>query len=117
MAEGDSSSVPAKKKVKYVCRFKSSWTEEFPSIIQSHVDSNHAFCKACRVDFNIGHGGKDDVSQHVKSQRHVPAAEAQRGTPSMTTYIAKGQRQGRSYPSRTQNGNADREKKRDLFIL
>src|SRR4029434_818880 len=37
----------------------------------SHLDNSHAFYKACDVDFNIGHGGKNDVRQPVKSQKHI----------------------------------------------
>ena len=79
MAEGDAGVPP--KKVKYVCKFKSCWTEEFPCISNSHLDNSHAFCKACRIDFNIEHDGKNDVRKHVKSQKHVRSAEAQKGTP------------------------------------
>ena len=64
MAEGDAGVPP--KKAKYVCEFKSCWTEEFPYISNSHLDNSHAFCKACRIDFNIGHGGKNDVRQHIR---------------------------------------------------
>ena len=46
-----------------------------------HFDNSHAFCKACRIDFNIEHDGKNDVRKHVKSQKHVRSAEAQKGTP------------------------------------
>ena len=89
MAEGDAGVPP--KKVKYVCKFKFCGTEEFPCISNSHLDNSHAFCKACRIDFNIGHGGKNDVRQHVKSQKHIRAAEAQKGTQAISNYITKGQ--------------------------
>ncbi len=35
--------------------------------------------KVCRTNFNIGHGGKNDISQHIKSQWYIRAAEAQKG--------------------------------------
>ena len=84
--------VPSKK-IKYMCRptFKSEWTKEYDSISNSHLDNSHAFCKACRVDFNIGHGGKNDVRQHLKSLKHVRAAGAQKGTQAITGFITKGQ--------------------------
>jgi len=34
------------------------------------MDNAHSFCKVCRSDFNIGHGGKMYVTQHIKSQWH-----------------------------------------------
>ena len=82
--------VPSKK-IKYMCTFKSEWTKEYDSISNSHLDNSHAFCKACRVDFNIGHGGKNDVRQHLKSLKHVRAAGAQKGTQAITGFITKGQ--------------------------
>ena len=46
---------------------------------------------SCRVEFNIGHSGKNDVGQHVQSQKHIRAAEAQKGTQAISNYITKGQ--------------------------
>ena len=82
--------VPAKK-VKYMCTFKSCWTKEFEGISNSHLNNSHAFCKACRDNFNIGHGGRNDVCQHLKSQKHVRAAEAQKGTQAISGFINEGQ--------------------------
>ncbi len=67
------------KEDKYFCKFNNSWTEEFNLLSQSHVNNAHAFCKVCHTDFNIGHGGENEISQHIKSQRHISAAEAQQG--------------------------------------
>ncbi len=46
---------------------------------RSHVNNALTFCNVCRTDFNIGHGGKNDISQHIKSQRYIRTAEAQKG--------------------------------------
>ncbi len=55
--EGEGSGgAPAKKKL-YLCTFNNSWTEEFNFLSRSP----HLF-KVCRTDFNIGHGGKNNIS-------------------------------------------------------
>ncbi len=54
-------------------------TEEFNVLSRSHVNNAHTFCKVCRADFNIGHGGENAISQHIISQRYIRAAEAQKG--------------------------------------
>ncbi|KAF0032222.1 hypothetical protein F2P81_014512 [Scophthalmus maximus] len=57
----------------------------------SHIDDLHAFCKVCRIDFNVAHGGKNDISQHIKTQRHHRAEEAHEGTQAISSFITKGQ--------------------------
>lgn len=36
-----------------------------------YVDNDQAYRKACGLDFNVGHGGKNDVSHCVKAQPYV----------------------------------------------
>ncbi len=52
------------KEKKYLCKFNNSWTEEFNFLSRSHVNNAHTFCKVCRTDFNIGHGGENAISQY-----------------------------------------------------
>ena len=39
------------------------------------LGNNHVFCKVCRVDFSVGHGGKNYVNQHARSVKHKHAQE------------------------------------------
>ena len=54
---------PAKKKRREQS-YSSKYGEEFSFITNSKVSSLHAFCKPCRKDINISHGGRLDIVQH-----------------------------------------------------
>ncbi len=63
-----------------MCEFNNSWAEELNVLSRSHVNNTHTFCKVCRTDFNIGHGGENAISQYIISQRYMNASEAQKGS-------------------------------------
>ncbi|XP_038065360.1 uncharacterized protein LOC119735640 [Patiria miniata] len=45
--------------------------QEFDFITSSKKDKQHAFCKVCRRDVSIAHGGRNDIVKHTKSKLHV----------------------------------------------
>jgi hypothetical protein len=55
------STQPVSKKKKYLVKFKDSWIEKFNFIRKSFKGENFASCSVCRCDFNIGHGGENDI--------------------------------------------------------
>ena len=61
---------PAKKKRREQS-YSSKYGEEFSFITNSKVSSLHAFCKPCRKDVNISHGGRLDIVQHSKTAVHL----------------------------------------------
>ena len=61
---------PAKKKRREQS-YSSKYGEEFSFITNSKVSSLHAFCKPCRKDINISHGGRLDIVQHSKTAVHL----------------------------------------------
>ena len=61
---------PAKKKRREQS-YSSKYGEEFSFITNSKVSSLHAFCKSCRKDINISHGGRLDIVQHSKTAVHL----------------------------------------------
>lgn len=60
---------------KYLINFKEEYTVNFPFITRSKKGSSFAFCLDCGLDFSIAHGGKNDISSHVKSKRHQASAK------------------------------------------
>lgn len=84
--DNEKDGVPAKK-AKTLCKYKNTWEEGCLYITKSNVSQNHAFCKICRTDFSIGHGGKTDVSQHEKTNKHKRAQEAQKHASPMTAFV------------------------------
>ena len=45
------------------------YSEEFPFMTSSHT-GKYAFCKICRQNFKINHGGRTDIVKHVSTDKH-----------------------------------------------
>lgn len=60
-----------KPKKQYFQVFRESYSQDFPCILKSSKGQKFAFCSTCRCDFNIAHGGRNDISNHVKCSKHV----------------------------------------------
>lgn len=61
---------PAKKK-KRLCKYREEWAKKYSWITSSLQDGNKAFCKVCRKEFGISHGGEADVKLHASSKLHA----------------------------------------------
>lgn len=46
------------------------YNEKFPWIVSSQRGENFAFCKTCRCNIRIGHGGLDDLKAHAGTEKH-----------------------------------------------
>ena len=86
MAESEGLSTPPRKKPKRQCHFDEKWIEEFRGIGKSRgnfqqcmeynslttiiIGNTFAHCSLCSLDFGISHGGRNDVTTHVKGKHH-----------------------------------------------
>ena len=59
-------------KLKRKCVFNESLRSKFPFISKTKSDSD-VRCEKCQSDFSIGHGGINDITRHLVSQRHKSA--------------------------------------------
>jgi hypothetical protein len=50
--------------------FNLQWKKEFPFIAPVADDKKKALCTTCGSIFTISHGGKSDVTQHIKTERY-----------------------------------------------
>ena len=65
---------PAKKRAKTKrCNYKSSW--QASGVSASKRGRNYAHCDSCGTDFNIGHGGSNDVKRHLATCKHQEMAK------------------------------------------
>ena len=69
MSEGTSEASAAKKR-KLGQRVRPEYCIEFPCLMKSTWE-HYAYCKYCKQDFSIQHGGRDDCRRHIKSKKHV----------------------------------------------
>lgn len=60
---------------KRTCKFNSELEKEFPFIKKTKSDSD-VRCLTCSTNFSVSHGGKSDISQHLKSEKHKLALSA-----------------------------------------
>ena len=66
-----SESPPPRKKAKRLCRFQSSWVDEFSWCQKVPGNIFQAHCRVCTRKFSIAHGGKNDLTVHGKSDVHL----------------------------------------------
>ena len=62
-----------KRKIKYDHKFKAEYADEFKCVTCSAFRVTFAFCKLCRTDVNIAHGGQDDIRNHSLHWHHLSA--------------------------------------------
>ena len=67
------SSVPKAKHPRRDSHFDRKWIQEFPGIAPSTKGNMYARCSS---DFNISHGGRNDVSSHVQGKHHWEMSKA-----------------------------------------
>ncbi|KAJ4927964.1 hypothetical protein JOQ06_015764 [Pogonophryne albipinna] len=77
-------------KKKYVCKFQPLWKEECIFVTESFRGKGKAFCKYCKVDFSIAHGGRTDVKHHEYSEKHKKSAKQLQGQKSIASLLGKG---------------------------
>ena len=99
---------PPPKKPRRQCHFDPAWVQLFQGIgkstkgkskllsvhnktdyliTNSIVGDTYAHCSLCCSDFSISHGGKNDVTTHVKGKHHKEAASAASSSQSVSTFF------------------------------
>ena len=53
------------------------------------VGNQHAHCSLCGTDFGISHGGRNDVTSHLKTKKHSQMAKASTSTSAITTLFQR----------------------------
>ena len=48
---------------------------------------HYAYCKYCKQDFSIQHGGRDDCRRHIKSKKHVDYSKLQSGNHKVSSFF------------------------------
>lgn len=77
-----------KDKQKRVCTFNENLAKEFPFIKKTNSDSN-VRCLKCSGTFSLSHGGRSDITQHLKTEKHKAADTASASSRSMEQFFRK----------------------------
>lgn len=86
-----SSAAKIGKGVKRKQRFRAEYTAEWPFIVASKKGEIHvAHCIYCNAEFSICHGGKSDISQHLKTRAHATNSQRVCEQKSITKFFASG---------------------------
>ena len=73
------------KKPRILQKFLLDYTTNWPVLKPSMKVVTFCYCCTCRLDFSIGHGGRDDCKRHVACKHHKEHAELQRTCPSVSS--------------------------------
>lgn len=60
----------------YKCKFNTIWQSEFPCVQPTKGDPHSFYCSVCEKSLTCHHSGKADVTEHLKTQRHLDKAKA-----------------------------------------
>lgn len=71
---------PAKK---YYNKFNPAWKNEFKCIDRSSKGPEFAFCKSCKFDIKITHGGRNDIKRHIDTPSHKSSDSSVSQTPTL----------------------------------
>ena len=82
--------IMASKRNKKLQVFKEDYTRKWKCIVPSSKSANHARCTLCLSEFNIGHGGGNDIQAHLKTVKHqTVGADSSSSFPMWIYYYAR----------------------------
>ncbi len=79
---------------KKIQKYRVEYSNEFPELTKSKISDLYIYCMACRKDFTISHGGRDDCRRHVDSPTHKKNKELFNKTSSIAAFISSKASQG-----------------------
>ena len=71
--------------------YSSKYSDEFSFITVSKKGKQHAFCKVCRRDLSVAHGGRSDIVTHSKSKLHLTNVKDEAQTTKLTSFMSSPQ--------------------------
>ena len=75
---------------KRLCHFNENLQKEFPFIKkQKHNDDFNVQCTTCQGTFSVSHGGRSDINDHLKSQKHKLASRASLQSGKVSNFFSK----------------------------
>lgn len=63
-SEDVNNNIPTKKKTQWNQKFKDDYNVKYECISKSEKGIFYAKCMVCGIDFNISHGGDNDIKKH-----------------------------------------------------
>jgi len=60
-----------------LCRFTGKLQREFTFLKKVHNDNDYdVYCTICSGSFSVSHGGRADITDHLKRNKHTTAKQA-----------------------------------------
>ncbi|XP_042300251.1 uncharacterized protein LOC121918235 [Sceloporus undulatus] len=70
-------------------KFKEQYTREFPSIKRGRTEFE-VTCILCNAYISISHGGRNDITSHLATTKHMNAAKCASASKQLTSFFAPG---------------------------
>ena len=68
--------------------YSRKYSDNFSFITVSQKGKQHAFCKVCRRDISVAHGGRSDIVTHSKSKLHLTNVKDEAQTTKLTSFMS-----------------------------
>ena len=87
VASPDSNTKGAKKRRIYEQHYRREYTQEWPCIVSSSIDTLHAYCTLCNKNLSVKSGGRDDVKKHTQTKLHKQLSLTVRTTAPLSSFV------------------------------
>lgn len=78
------------KKPKYSSKFQKEWEASYPFLRPVADNVHSAWCSWCKCNFDVSHGGKNDVKRHCESQKHQASKAAVEKSSTLSSFFSVG---------------------------
>lgn len=80
---------PPKKRLKRDCKYQNEW--KACGISRSSRGTTYAHCDFCNAEFNVKHGGINDVRKHLATSKHQQNLSAAEASQNLKGLLSSGQ--------------------------
>jgi glutaredoxin-related protein len=73
------------------CSFNEDLQKEFKFITLYKLcsDERKVVCQHCNVHFSVAHGGRSDIKQHLRSQKHKDAEKTMASVKNISSFMVR----------------------------
>lgn len=78
-----------RKKQKRLCVYRDQWENTYDFLSKVSGNPFKAFCKICRKEFSISHGGLNDIKRHTTGPDHQRLEKMSKKNQTLSTFLQR----------------------------